>query len=121
MKKAHISLPTIHCESCTKLIGMTLKTIPGIRKQDFSIENRTLDIEFDHSTSGQAIVSAIVEDAGYEAKLESEEESESTPHPSPLLEGEGVRGIISPIPPTPESRGGDNSPPSPPKGEGVRG
>lgn len=74
MKKATISLPTIHCESCTKLIGMTLKDIPGITKQTFDIEKKTLDVEFDSSTSVDAIIEAIVEDAGYEAKREGEED-----------------------------------------------
>jgi copper chaperone CopZ len=72
--KATISLPTIHCESCTKLIGMTLKSIPGITKQTFDIDKKTLVIKFDASTSGQAIINAIVNETGYEAKLESEED-----------------------------------------------
>jgi copper chaperone CopZ len=73
MKKATISLPTIHCESCTKLIGMTLKNIPEITKHTFDIEKRILDIEFDNSISVQSIIDAIVQDAGYEAKLIGEE------------------------------------------------
>ena len=76
MKKATISLPTIHCESCVKLIGMTLKTIPGIKNTTFDIDKKSLAVEFDDSTSGQSIVDAIVQDAGYEAKLESEEDDE---------------------------------------------
>lgn len=76
MKKVYISLPTIHCESCTKLIGMTLKNIPGIKNKTFDIDKRSLVVEFDASTSGKTITEAIVTDAGYEAKLESEEDSE---------------------------------------------
>lgn len=68
--KAHISLPTIHCASCTKLIGMTLKNIPGITSNTFDVEKKTLVVEFDSSTSGQSIVDAIISDAGYEARLE---------------------------------------------------
>ena len=74
MKKATISLPTIHCESCTKLIGMTLKDIPGITKQTFDIEKKMLDVEFDNSTSVDAIIEAIQEDSLYEAKREGEED-----------------------------------------------
>lgn len=62
MKKASISLPTIHCESCTKLIGMTLKNIPGITKQTFDIEKKILDVEFDNSISIQSIIDTIVQD-----------------------------------------------------------
>ncbi len=76
MKKVTISLPTIHCESCTKLIGMTLKNIPGITKKTFDIEKKSLAVEFDASTSGASIVNAIVNDAGYEAILESEEDDD---------------------------------------------
>lgn len=76
MKKARISLPTIHCESCTKLIGITLKGIPGIKNRTFDIDKKSLVVEFDSSTSGQAISEAIVSDAGYEARLESEEDTE---------------------------------------------
>ncbi len=77
MKTAHIRLPTIHCESCTKLIGMTLKNIPGIKNKIFDTDKKSLIVEFDSSTTSQAIVDAIVSDAGYEATLESEEDTES--------------------------------------------
>ena len=73
MKNITISLPTIHCESCVKLINMTLKDIPGIREKRFDIENRKLYLETDVSLSGETVAKAIREDAEYEANLESEE------------------------------------------------
>ncbi len=73
MTKAIISLPIIHCASCTKMISMTLKDIPGITSTVFDIEKKSLVVEFDNMTSTQAIIDAIVNDAGYEAILESED------------------------------------------------
>lgn len=105
MKKARISLPTIHCESCVKLIGMTLKNIPGIKNTTFDIEKRSLVVEFDDSISGQSVVDAIANDAGYEAKLESEEDN------IPLIRGtERVSETeLQKTPPTPLIRGEPSS------------
>lgn len=121
MKKAIISLPTIHCASCTKMIGMTLKDIPGITSTVFDIEKKSLAVEFDETTSTQAIMDTISNDAGYEAILESEEEISS-----PLPEGDGVNGMIEKIPPTPLYQGGNNISPHshtlvPPSAEGGQG
>ena len=96
MKKLTIGLPTIHCESCTKLIGMTLENIPGIQTKEFNIGKRELYLTIDATTSGEAIVKAIREDAGYDASVMSEEDEESspalTPEPSPRVE-RGENGV----------------------------
>lgn len=85
MKKITISLPTIHCESCVKLIGMTLKNISGIESKEFDLEQRKLYLRTDSSVSGEEIAKAIREDAEYEAILESEEE-EKLPKPPTVVE-----------------------------------
>jgi copper chaperone CopZ len=82
MKKITISLPTIHCESCIKLIGMTLKNITGISSRQFDLEQRKLYLETDSALSGEAIAKAIREDAEYEAILEIEEEEKPPEPPS---------------------------------------
>lgn len=74
MKKILISLPTIHCESCVKLIGMTLKNFPGIETKQFDLEKKELFLEVDNVLSGEEIARAIREDAGYDAILKSEED-----------------------------------------------
>lgn len=80
MKKARIGLPTIHCESCVKVIDMTVKNLPGIQNKKYDVENRRLDVTFDGGTiSAESIVKEINEDAGYEAVLESEEDEEDEP------------------------------------------
>ena len=81
MKHITIGLPTIHCESCIKLIGMTLKTISGIESKQFDLEERKLSLETDSTVSGEAIARAIREDAEYEAIVESEETIVEAPEP----------------------------------------
>lgn len=76
MKKITISLPTIHCESCVKLIGMTLKNIPGIQKKQFDLENKELSLDVDDAVSPSEIAQLIQDDAGYEAKVTSDGEEQ---------------------------------------------
>ncbi len=76
MKKITISLPTIHCESCVKLIGMTLKNIPGIQKKQFDLEKKELALEVDDTVSPSEIAQLIQDDAGYEAKVTSGDEEQ---------------------------------------------
>lgn len=76
MKKAKIGLPTIHCEACTKLIGMTLKGLNGIKEQSFDLEEKKLSIRFDGSITASEITEAIKSDAGYDAEILSEEDEE---------------------------------------------
>lgn len=83
MKKVIISLPTIHCESCIKLINMTLKNLPGIEAKEFDLEKRELSLDLDTNTSGEVIAKAIREDAEYEATVVSEIEEEV---PVPLMD-----------------------------------
>ncbi len=73
MKNITISLPTIHCESCVKLIGMTLKCIPEIKSTFFDLEKRELHLEADASIDGETVARAIRDDAGYEAEVIREE------------------------------------------------
>lgn len=80
MKVAKIALPTIHCESCVKLIEMTLKPNKGIVERKYDIPGRSAEMRFDETAvSANEIVSAIKDDAGYEASLESEENEEDDP------------------------------------------
>jgi len=87
-KKVTISLPTIHCESCVKLIGMTLKNIPWIKNKEFNIEKRELYLKIDTTTTGEAIAKAIREDAEYEAIVTSEEEDEENHQIVPVISQE---------------------------------
>ena len=77
MKVAKIALPTIHCESCVKLIEMTLKPMKGVTERKYDIDGRSAEIRFDGAAIGaNEIVDAIKNEAGYEASLESEEDAD---------------------------------------------
>ncbi len=88
MKKIIISLPTIHCESCVKLIGMTLKNIPGIQKKQFDLEKKELALEVDDTVSPSEIAQLIQDDAGYEAKVTSDGEEQPMKNSWKIAEGE---------------------------------
>lgn len=78
MKKVHLNLPTIHCESCVKVIEMTLKGTPGIGQRNYDTENRRATVEFDGIViSGEKIADIIKNEAGYDAVVVSEEDEES--------------------------------------------
>ncbi len=93
MKIAKIGLPTIHCESCVKVIELTLKALKGVGKRQYDVAGRSMEARFDENAIGaEEIVNAIKNDAGYEAVLESEEDSD---------DGEGgSEGIFHSNPPT---------------------
>lgn len=76
MKIAKIGLPTIHCESCVKVIELTLKALRGVGERRYDVAGRSMEARFDEKTvSANEIVNAIKNDAGYEAVLESEDDS----------------------------------------------
>lgn len=78
MKIAKIGLPTIHCESCVKVIEMTLKALRGVGERRYDVAGRSMEARFDEKTvSADEIVNAIKNDAGYEAVLEPDEEPSS--------------------------------------------
>lgn len=92
MKVAKIALPTIHCESCVKLIEMTLKPMKGVTERKYDIAGRSVEMRFDdRAVTANEIVEAIKNDAGYEASLESEENEEDDLRPQiAVLEIEGM-------------------------------
>lgn len=77
MKLIKIGLPTIHCGSCVKVITMTLNDISGITEIVIDVPKKEAHIRFDPELiSSNAIISAIKDDAGYEATLLSEDKTE---------------------------------------------
>lgn len=78
MNKLRVSLPTIHCESCVKVINMILKEMHGINEKKFDIDARELALDYDKkSISSKEIINAIKDDAWYEASIISDEEENS--------------------------------------------
>lgn len=75
MNNLKISLPSIHCESCIKVIDMTLKDLSWIREKQFDLDKKEVYIKYDkHITKGQKIVSAIKDEAWYDAIVIVDEE-----------------------------------------------
>lgn len=78
MKKIKVSLPTIHCESCIKIIDMSLKDFKWIDKKEYNLEEKEAIIKFDNTLiSSQKIINAIKDDAGYEGIVLYEVEEKS--------------------------------------------
>lgn len=45
MQKITISLPSIHYESCVKIINMTLKNISGIQNKQFDLKKKSFHLK----------------------------------------------------------------------------
>ena len=61
MTQITLSIPEIHCMSCSMLIKMSLKKIPGISSIDTDLKTKKVTIAFDEKqTSKDTIVSQIV-------------------------------------------------------------
>ena len=64
-----LSVPDMHCDSCPKLIKISLLEIDGVVKVSASLESKTVVVNFDpQKTSTNAIINSIHE-IGYTASL----------------------------------------------------
>ena len=68
-KNITLSVPDMHCDSCPKLIKISLLEIDGVVKVSASLESKTVVVNFDpQKTSTNAIINSIHE-IGYTASL----------------------------------------------------
>lgn len=67
-----LKIKGMHCASCEKIIGMTIRELPGIR--DVRIENQTGvgDIVFDNSLTTIIAILGKIKEAGYDAEIDSD-------------------------------------------------
>lgn len=64
-----LSVPDMHCESCPKLIKITLLEIDGVIEASASLDSKTVVVSFDpQKTSVDALINSIHE-IGYTASL----------------------------------------------------
>ena len=57
MTQISLSIPEIHCSSCTMLIKMSIKKIPGISSVDTDLKTKKVTIDFDEKqTSSNKIL-----------------------------------------------------------------
>ncbi|MFA4827012.1 MAG: heavy-metal-associated domain-containing protein [Candidatus Shapirobacteria bacterium] len=64
-----LSVPDMHCDSCLKLIKITLLEIDGVTEASASLDSKTVVVNFDpQKTSTDALINSIHE-IGYTASL----------------------------------------------------
>ncbi|MFA5828444.1 MAG: heavy-metal-associated domain-containing protein [Candidatus Shapirobacteria bacterium] len=64
-----LSVPDMHCDSCPKLIKITLMEMEGVEEVSASLDSKTVVVSFDpRKTSTEALISSIKE-IGYTASL----------------------------------------------------
>lgn len=62
-------VPDMHCDSCPKLIKITLLEIEGVNEVSASLDSKTVVVNFDpQKTSTDALINSI-KDIGYTANL----------------------------------------------------
>ena len=58
----------MHCNSCEKIINLTLEELPGIKNVKTSYQEGECRVDSDQSLNAQAVIKAIA-DLGYQAKV----------------------------------------------------
>lgn len=67
-QKTILSIPEMHCESCPKLVKITLLEIPGIISVSVSLETKKAVVDYDSSVVGTSQMIKAISEIGYEAK-----------------------------------------------------
>lgn len=67
-KTIKFSVPDMHCESCPKLINMTLEEIPGVVSSSASLKDKVVQVSYTEKVSLELLISAI-ERVGYNAVI----------------------------------------------------
>lgn len=65
MAKINIKTKGMHCESCEKIINMTLEEAPGIRKVESSFKSGIVSVEFDEKEINSHQIKEIIKKEGY--------------------------------------------------------
>lgn len=88
MKNLKLGLPGIHCESCVKMINMTLKWVKWIEEYNIILDPKEAIIKYDEDIiSSSEIDDLIKNEAWYETEIISDEDI-SLPTPLHKMEGE---------------------------------
>lgn len=67
-KQIRFSVPDMHCESCPKLITLTLKDIAGVKNVLASLKDKTVEVSYSDKVSPELLINAI-EESGYKASI----------------------------------------------------
>ncbi|EKE29876.1 MAG: hypothetical protein ACD_2C00083G0004 [uncultured bacterium (gcode 4)] len=68
MWKIILSMPAIHCESCTKLIKMALSWVVWIADPKIDLTNKTLEVNIDEEMiSKEELIHLLKEESWFES------------------------------------------------------
>lgn len=65
-----LNVPDMHCDSCPKLIKITLLEIDGVAKASASLDTKTVIVDFDPQKTSTASLISSLREIGYTASLQ---------------------------------------------------
>ena len=68
LKKIQLNVKGMHCKSCVVLIKDILEDEKGVEKATASLENNTVNVNFDESLTDKTKISRLLVDEGYKIK-----------------------------------------------------
>jgi copper chaperone CopZ len=63
-----IFVPEISCDTCKNAIEGALRPLPGVRAASVDVGSRQVLVEFDESTITRGVLTATIEEQGYEVR-----------------------------------------------------
>ena len=61
------SVGGMHCGGCVKSVTGAVSRVPGVKRVDVSLENKTAKVEFDGTLATPEAIVAAIEGAGFDA------------------------------------------------------
>ena len=68
MKKIVLGIEGMHCDGCVNRLTKVLKALDGVVDAKVSLENKSVEIEYDENELELDDIKQAVSDAGFEAK-----------------------------------------------------
>lgn len=66
MEKTTLNVSGMTCGHCEKAVKDAVSALDGVQKVDVSLQNGTVDVEFDVSKTSVAQMKEAIEDQGYD-------------------------------------------------------
>jgi len=64
-----LNVPDMHCDSCPKLIKITLMEMDGVEEVSASLESKTVVVSFDPKQTTTSVLINSIKEIGYTASL----------------------------------------------------
>jgi len=68
-QKVVFGVEDMHCESCPKLIKITLEEINGVVEVGTSLESKTVEVSYDPSKTSVGLLMTAIGEIGYTATV----------------------------------------------------